>query len=179
MTVGQDAAAVAGEEDGSRFIVMGFDLHESNWVVQYDFPIFMMHVFEYLLPDVLGGVKDALSGDVIPLSLHSRAASAQVLMPSGQVIPLAPPFPVLPLTDTQETGVYTLRQTLPEGETIDTRFAVNLPSGESDVRLVSEDSGANQQQAGTQSYGLEWTAFLILALLLLSMLEWWVSVRAN
>ena len=179
LTVGQDAAAVAGEEDGSRFIVMGFDLHESNWVVQYDFPIFMMHVFEYLLPDALGGVKDALSGDDIPLSLHSRAASAQVLMPSGQVIPLAPPFPALPLTDTHEAGVYTLRQTLPEGETIDTRFAVNLPSGESDVRLVSKDSGANQQQAGTQSYGLEWTAFLILALLLLSMLEWWVSVRAN
>jgi hypothetical protein len=141
LTVGQDAAAVAGEENGSRFVVMGFDLHESNWVVQYDFPIFMMHVFEYLLPDALGGVKDALSGDSIAISLHSRAASAQVLMPSGQAVPLAPPFPALPLTDTQETGVYTLRQALPEGETIDTRFAVNLPGGESDVRLVTEDSG--------------------------------------
>jgi hypothetical protein len=179
LTVGQDAAAVAGEENGSRFVVMGFDLHESNWVVQYDFPIFMMHVFEYLLPDALGGAKDALSGDSIAISLQSRAASAQVLTPSGQAVPLAPPFPALPLTDTQETGVYTLRQTLPEGETIDTRFAVNLPGGESDVRLVSEDSGANQRQAGTQSYGLEWTAFLVLALLLVSMLEWWVSVRAN
>lgn len=179
LAVGQDAAAAAGEEGGSRFIVMGFDLHESNWVVQYDFPIFMMHVFEYLLPDALGGVKDALSGDAIPLSLHSRAVSAQVTTPLGQAIPLAPPFPALPLTDTDQTGVYTLRQALPEGETIDTRFAVNLPGGESDVRLVSEDSGGSLRPGGTQSYGLEWTAFVLLGLLAISMLEWWVSVRAS
>ena len=176
---GDDAVITAGEENGSRFIIAGFDLHESNWVLKYDFPIFMMHALNYLMPDVLSGAQDALCGDILSLSLDGRTASAKAMTPSGKSVALAPPFPALPFDDTKAAGLYALTQTLTDGQTVQTPFVVNVPTTESDVRTVSESAGENSLKAGVTDYGREFTTFLIIALLALMMAEWWVSCRAG
>ncbi len=176
---GGDVLISAGEENGSRFVVIGFDLHESNWVLKYDFPIFMMHALNYLMPDVLSNVADALCGDVLSLSLDGRTAKAVALTPAGKSVSLAPPIPALPFDDTGEAGLYTLSQTLLSGETVQTPFVVNVPTTESDVRTVAESSGENQLRAGVTDYGRELTTLLTIALLALMMAEWWVSCRAG
>ena len=176
---GGDTLVCAGEENGIRFMVMGFDLHESNWVLKFDFPIFMMHALNYLIPDVLSGAKDALCGDVITLSLDGRTASAAAMTPAGKSEALAPPFPALPFEETGEPGLYTLSQTLTGGETVQTPFVVNVAASESDVREVAQSSGENLQRAGVTDYGRELTTLLLIALLALLMAEWWVSCRAG
>jgi hypothetical protein len=176
---GGDTLISAGEENGSRFVVIGFDLHESNWVLKYDFPIFMMHALNYLMPDVLSGAQDALCGDVLSLSLDGRTEKAVAVTPAGKSVPLAPPFPALPFDDTGEAGLYTLSQTLSGGETVQTPFVTNVATVESDVREVAQSSGENQLRAGVTDYGREFTTLLIIALLALMMAEWWVSCRAG
>ncbi len=176
---GGDTLISAGEENGFRFMVIGFDLHESNWVLKYDFPIFMMHVLNYLMPDVLSGAQDALCGDVLSLSLDGRTLKAVAVTPAGESVPLAPPFPALPFEDTGVAGLYTLSQTISGGETSKTPFVVNVATSESDVRKVAQSSGENQFRAGVTDYGREITTLLIIALLALMMAEWWVSCRAG
>ncbi len=176
---GGDTLISAGEENGYRFMVIGFDLHESNWVLKYDFPIFMMHALNYLMPDVLSGVQDALCGDVLSLSLDGRTEKAVAVTPAGNSVTLAPPFPALPFDDTGEAGLYTLSQTITNGETVNTSFVVNVATIESDVREVSQSSGENLLRAGVTDYGRELTTLLIIALLALMMAEWWVSCRAG
>ena len=179
LTSGSDVLITAGEESGRRFMVMGFDMHESNWVMKYDFPIFMMHALNYLMPDTLSNVQDALCGDILTLHLDGRAASASVLSPGGASVTLAPPYPALPFTATDAPGMYTLQQTMVKGEKADAPFAVNVPVSESDVRIVAQSTGANQVQDGIQYYGLELTSLLLFAVLAFMMAEWWVSCRAG
>ena len=176
---GGDTLISAGEENGSRFVIVGFDLHESNWVLKYDFPIFMMHTLSYLMPDVLSNVTDALCGDVLALSLDGRTTKAAAVTPGGKSVSLAPPFPALPFADTGEAGLYTLSQTVIGGETVQMPFVVNVMTAESDVRQVAESSGENRLQAGVTDYGREFTTLLMIALLALMMAEWWVSCRAG
>jgi hypothetical protein len=176
---GGDTLISAGEENGRRFMVIGFDLHESNWVLKYDFPIFMMHALNYLVPDILSGARDALCGDVLSLSLDGRTSSAAAVTPAGKSVALAPPFPALPFEYTGEAGLYTLSQTLLSGETVKTPFVVNGTTAESDVREVAKSSGENQLKAGITDYGRELTTLLLIALLALMLAEWWVSCRAG
>lgn len=176
---GGDTLICAGEENGTRIMAVGFDLHESNWVLKFDFPIFMMHALNYLMPDVLSGARDALCGDVITFSLDGRTASAAVITPAGKSVTLAPPFPALPFDETGEAGLYTLSQTLSGGETVQTPFAVNGTTAESDVLKVSQSSGENWLKAGVTDYGRELTTLLLIVLLALMMAEWWVSCRAG
>ncbi len=176
---GSDTLIAAGEESGRRFMVIGFDLHESNWVMKYDFPIFMMHALNYLMPNAMQNVQDALCGDVLTLDLDGRTASASVLTPGGSSYTLAPPFPVLPFSDTGMPGLYTLSQTMLKGDTVEAAFAVNVPVSESDVRFVDTGAGEGFQMRSTQYYGQELTGLLMLALLALLLMEWWVSCRAG
>ncbi len=179
LTSGGDTLITAGEESGRRYMVMSFDMHESNWVMKYDFPIFMMHALNYLMPDTLGDVRDALCGDILTLHLDGRAASASVVSPDGTAHTIAPPYPALPFAGTDAPGIYTLSQVMVQGEKADAPFAVNVPVSESDVRFVAQSTGAQKAQGGIQYYGLELTSLLLFALLAFMMAEWWVSCRAG
>ena len=179
LTIGSDTIITAGSQDGRRYMAFGFDMHESNWVMKYDFPIFMMHALNYLMPDTLADVQDAVCGDTIALHLDGRAAMASVQSPEGQSYAIAPPFPALPFADTSKPGIYTLRQTLTNDTLSDVSFAINVPLSESDVRVVAKSTGAMKVQAGIQYYGLELTAILLFILLAFLMAEWWVSCRAG
>ncbi len=175
---GQDVLISAGEESGRRFMVIGFDLHESNWVLQYDYPIFMMHALNYLMPEVLSGARDALCGDVLTFSLDGRTVSAKAVTPAGKSVSLAPPLPAMPFDATGQAGLYTLYQTLSGGGTVQTPFVVNVPLLESDVRQVAQSAEEGPLRTGITDYGRELTTLLLIALLALMMAEWWVSCRA-
>jgi hypothetical protein len=176
---GGDTLISAGEENGVRFMVIGFDLHESNWVLKFDFPIFIMHTLNYLMPDVLSGTQDVLCGDVITFSLDGRTVSASAVTPAGKSVALVPPYPALPFELTGEAGLYTLSQTLSNGKTVQTPFVTNVATAESDVREVTQGSGENLLKAGVTDYGRELTTLLLFALLALMMAEWWVSCRVG
>ena len=45
---GKQCAAYYGEHDGIREVVLGFDLRESDFALQPEFPVFMNHALHYL-----------------------------------------------------------------------------------------------------------------------------------
>ena len=164
------------EEDGRRVAVMGFDLHDSNLPLLKEFPVFVQRLLAYLVPEPLGaGFEDAQCGGMLSITPQSFAVSAFVRTPSGRevVVPLVGGL----LSATDEIGVYTLVQTDGEGNSSETLFTLHIPVSESDVQLAT----VGMQQAGTVGHGLfygrEWTPWLLMLLLLVTLIEWWVYRR--
>lgn len=172
---GQPAAAYA-EMYGRKIAVIGFDLHDSNLPMKYDFPVLMNNLLGALLPDALSLIEDAVCGQRFEFNLSARAESAEVITPSGKSVTIAPPFPALPLTDTDEIGLYTLNQEL-NGRVESVRFSLSIPQKESDVRTVSEP--VSFEGEANVRYGRDLTGALLLLLIGLMLVEWWVSRRAD
>lgn len=163
------------EETGRRVAVLGFDLHNSNLPLLKDFPIFMQNLLSYLAPEPLGaGFEDGDCGVLMVITPQSFARTADVITPKGRkaAIPLSGGV----LSDTDEIGVYRLRQTDDSGRETDIPFTLHIPAAESDVRTVAAGTEAAEHARGNR-YGREWTPFLLGLLLLLTLVEWWVYRR--
>lgn len=116
-----------------------------------------------------------VSGQVLEISLLPETKQASVLLPDEKSVNIAPPFPPLPFTDTEQTGIYTLIQ---KNETQqENAFAVNAKTeGESD--LMQKYQTEQQQKEHTKKViktGRSIQTFVIIALLLLLLLEWKVN----
>ena len=174
---GGKAAMMHSEIEGRRVAVIGFDLHESNLPMKYDFPVLMHNLLGTLLPNSGIHIEDAHCGQRLALRHSARADAAQVQLPKGTVIDIS--VPPLPLTNTDEPGIYALRETFGDGSERTSLFAVNLPAEESDLRRVARAAEMKTDAGQVVHYGIELTKYLLMALLLLSVVEWWVSRRED
>lgn len=160
------------ETQTHRLAVLGFDLHASNLPLKADFPVLVQNLVSYLLPEAAAAVERAACGEAVTLRTDVRAASAHVLTPSGRKAALVSGR----LEDTEETGVYTLVETFEDGKTRQTRFAMHIPQAESDTLAVAESTDG--PSGGGQASGWhEWTVWVLLALFLVTIVEWEVSRR--
>lgn len=163
---------LAVEETQERLIaVLGFDLHNSNLPLKADFPVLVQNLTAYLLPEAAASVERASCGKAVTLHTDVRAQSAYVLTPSGRKAALNGSL----LEDTDEIGVYTLVEELGGEETRRTSFALHIPMSESDTLSVAESTEALLGEASTGWH--EWTVYLLLALFLVTIIEWEVSRR--
>ena len=80
------------------------------------------------------------------------------------------------LSDTQEVGLYTLRERFADGASRETRFALHIPATESNTLIVAESSEGAQANGTGRGYR-EWTLWALLALFALAVAEWEVSRR--
>ncbi|MEA5069281.1 MAG: hypothetical protein VB067_09855, partial [Christensenellaceae bacterium] len=82
-----------------------------------------------------------------------------------------------PFGETNEAGVYRFEQVV-EGETRVDAFALNMPRGESETRMVPEGDNWDAATASGQGIGMHALAKLaaLIALIVL-MAEWWVIAR--
>ncbi len=174
-----------GEPGGRRVAVLGFDVHDSDMPLQPAFPILMQHLLDWLAPT--GSVATPLvrvgeAASIVPLP---ESQSVDVVTPFGRTVPLAPPFPAPPFTETTAPGVYQVVQRGSNGSETRTVFAANwvspgqsrLQRGES-VDIAAGTAGA---RPGTASPRLEaprelWQVAVVAALLLL-VGEWWAFQR--
>jgi hypothetical protein len=105
-----------------RSALLTFDLHHSDLPLRAAFPILVQNLLSYLLP---GGFENQAFAPEQPVTLQAEpgARTMDVTTPDGQSFHLTPLFE--PFTQTAQTGVYTVRQTLAAGTRL-SRFVVEL-----------------------------------------------------
>ena len=166
--------------DTGRAIALGFNIHDTNLPLKYDFPLLMQAILARLLPTSAADVGQGVCGETVSIVLPGDAESAHVTLPDGQIC-AAPQDAwaqnAWAFAQTGAPGLYTL--TIQGGASAGTRyFALQIPQTESDVRAVAPSqngAGAGQSVVG----GMELTSWLLALALALLMIEWGVSRRVD
>lgn len=172
----------SGELKEQKIIVCGFDLHDTDLPLKKEFPIFIYNIMQWFIPSDANNLKNIIAGDMIEFDILPEAEEVSLVDPKGNVEKLAPPFPVVPYKNTNELGIYVLKQKGKNEETFHT-FAVNPPiETESDLNRTGQD----HIQAGNDSVTEEMIAgnrslknIFILLVLILLILEWWIYIRKD
>jgi hypothetical protein len=174
--VGDKPGVLAGEYDGRKVCIINFDMHNSDFPLTPEFPIFLYNTISYLAESDFGGKTSYYCGESVDINGVPDAESASISLPSGRVENADLKYPVLPFEKTNEIGIYTMLQKAKDRE-IKNIFAVNFPSdGESDVnKSLSSVSGG--LSGGTFAYGKNIQLLLLLILLGAVAIEWVVYTR--
>lgn len=107
-----EAIGFKGIKKNQKFVVLGFDIHDTDLPLKYSFPIFIQNVLDYTLDLNLQRNTKVFSGQGIEINISPKTREAYVTGPNKDKIRIAPPFPVSTFTDTNDTGVYTVEQNI-------------------------------------------------------------------
>ncbi len=166
---------ISGEIENQKIVVVGFDLHDSDLPLKKEFPIFMYNVFQWLMPEGVVKAQTVTAMDTVRLSVSPESSAVQVVSPDGTITNVAPPFPVLPYTDTNATGFFIVEETRSSGVYTQS-FAVNPDTADSNLFLDAEGSTTSVvPQQNEKNINLQRP--LLCFLLLLILFEWWVYMR--
>jgi hypothetical protein len=179
---------IAGEIDGRRIAVLGFDLHDSDLPLNIAFPLLLSNLVGYLAPGA-GGESAFIPADQ-PLSIPVTSDITQVRLtaPDGTAVEVAPSQGVATFDGAAlgKAGIYTAA-TLRSGTVVATqRYVINGYS-ESEAKItpvqvldVAQVGGGvvgstetEQAQAGRE----EWWRWLALVALIFLLIEWIVAQR--
>lgn len=178
---GQNPLLLAGELKNQRIAVFAFDIHNSDLPLKVDFPILIQNLMEWMLPRAVEQDVKKFAGEELAINPLPHAKEVYVVPPSGRKISIAPPFPVPPFDDTEEVGIYRVKQILDDGEVVESFFTVHIPvHKESNLRQSSEildiEDGEINQKPTPLGRREIWN-ILIWAALALILVEWWVYQR--
>lgn len=169
-----------GQWQGRKTAVLGFDLHDSDFPLQTEFPIVWYRLLEWYFPEEAAGISQAMSGDAVTVALQPATQMAQVTMPDGKEIAIAPPFPAKTLTETTTTGIYVLTETDADGTISRTPFGVNAKTEpESDLSLYGEQTETETGETKTILAGRSIRVWILLLLLAFVLAEWRVNCREH
>ena len=177
INVDENAAAIYGEYKGRKTAVIGFDLHNSDFALTTEYPIFIYNLASYLIGIDTEGRTSYVCGDSIDLNPNPEIKEANIKDPSGEVHRLVLTYPMLPFDNTGQFGVYELTQKIGETEKVSS-FAVNFPvESESVNNLQLAPLAAKASEAGTALGGTRLQDWLLGLLLLVAAVEWVVYIR--
>ena len=168
----------------SRSVVLGFDIHDTNLPMKYDFPILIQNILSVLLPRSAADIGDGYCGEHVDIPVPSNCESIRIETPSGNQMQLftagnsefsGAEDGTISFSDTCETGLYTLF--IYDGENTGERFfSLRMPLSESDVRNTAPSIDANGEKL-TFEKGRELTYILTSLFLVLLLIEWVVRRR--
>ena len=172
-----NTAAFVGQYKERKVAVIAFDLHNSDFVLTPEYPIFMHNMAGYLI-NIGSGEKSAYtSGESVAVNAVPDAVSAYIEGADGKNYDIQLKYPILPFENTEKLGIYKLVQKLEEGEQ-QSLFAVNFPSeteSNTNLQLSSESTGDND--AGAFATGKRIASWLMILVLLIAAVEWVVYIR--
>ncbi len=177
LDVGGNAAAFVGQSKDRKVAVLAFDLHNSDFALTPEYPIFMHNIAGYLINVSMEENAVYKSGEAVTLNPIPDAKSAFVESAAKKTYDVELKYPILPFENTEEVGIYRLVQKL-EGQELQSLFAVNYPSDTESNTLIqqtSEDGTINDGKAFIT--GRRIAAWLIILVLLLAAVEWVVYIR--
>lgn len=179
---------IAGEVDGRRIAVLGFDLHNSDLPLNIAFPLLLSNLVGYLAPGT-GGDSALLPADQ-PLSIPVTSAitALRLTKPDGTRVEVKPDQGVATIdgTSLNQAGVYTA-ETLRAATVVSTqRYVVNgyseteaniTPVQVLDVAQAGGGAVGSSETEQAQAGREEWWRWLALAALIFLLLEWVVAQR--
>lgn len=151
---GDDCAAYYGEHDGIKEVVLGFDLRESDFVLQPEFPVFMANALGFL-------------GDSSLLARNVYEAGEKVLFHPQPDVDME-----MLTADTAKAGIYEV-EAGGKKESYVVRFA---SASQSDGRITAESFGKTETFRG-QLVRKQLRNVLLILVLILLVLEWILYVR--
>jgi hypothetical protein len=161
--------------------VLGFDLHDSDFALQYTFPILIRNLANWFLPPPVAGDAQVTPGTPVTIQSWPGASKVTITTPGQQVVQVGPP--ITPFSATDLVGLYQVNQ-LVRGQNLNGAFTINLfdPSQSNlapAAALPILHSTDFTTTGTTVSHELReiwpWIAALLLLVLCV---EWWLFSRS-
>jgi len=165
------------EEGGRRQAALAFDLGQSDLALRPAFPILMANLLDWLLPRPEAAPRTLSMGAELPLEPSPLATTVWIEGPDGARTDLAPPWPPRPFRP-RMPGLHRLMEER-EGSRVES-LVVAAGYHPQEADLSPRTPNLPIAGEGDQSPARGFTAFwpwLAAAVLLLSLLEWWVDAR--
>jgi hypothetical protein len=177
MKVAGDPAVLSGEYKGRKTAVIAFDLHDSDFVLTTEYPIFIYNLVSYLAGMETEDRAAYVCGDSIALNPSPEAEEVTVKAPEGESYRQELTYPMLPFDRTGQFGVYELRQKIGEIQSVSS-FAVNFPVESESVSYAETVQKAQNTSENTAVQGgVRLQEWLLGLLLLVAAVEWVVYIR--
>jgi len=165
--------AYSAESAGTKKVVFGFDLHETDLPLKKEFPIFIYNLINYFVPDRIYQGSEIAAGDSVRINVYPDADKVNIITPGEKAVTIVPPYPAESFNATDETGIYTVEQIFKD-KTVYDEFPVNLKIDENSNLFegYAEASDSAEQLTGTGRRSITNIAIIICIVLLA--LEWYV-----
>jgi Ca-activated chloride channel family protein len=181
ITTPETPLLLAGTYNNQRIAVLGFDLHDSDFALQYTFPILIRNLANWFLPPPVAGDAQITPGTPVTIQAWPGASKVTITTPGQQVVQVGPP--ITPFSATDQVGLYQVNQ-LVRGQKLSGAFTINLfdPSQSNlapAATLPILHSTDFTTTGTTSSHELReiwpWIAALLLLVLCI---EWWLFSRS-
>ena len=170
-------AAFIGQFKERKTAVIAFDLHNSDFVLMPEYPMFMHNLAGYLINISTGEKSVYKSGEAVVVNPMPDAKTAYIESADNKHYDVILKYPILPFENTEEIGVYKLVQKLEKGD-VESMFAVNFPSDtESNTREQQVSQNAEIEDGKAFIAGRRIATWLIVLVLLVAAVEWVVYIR--
>ena len=165
-----------------QFIVLLFNLSESNLPLLKEFPILMQNMLTYTLPTFIDGDVKYVSGDQIEIRALPNATKVEVTSPSKTKTTVAPPFPPK-IYEVNIPGLYTVKQEVrrgdKDGKINEGYFTVTIPTNESALITQGHSLDIGESSNVKVKGSVELWPYLLLLVIIVGIIEWWVYYRGN
>lgn len=168
-----------GNYDGRRIAVIGFDLHDTDFPLQTEFPIFMYNLLKQTMSSEILEKNDYYAGEAVSIQKKGKAAEAVVIDTDGtqKVFKLGNGNAVF--SDTIYAGLYYVKE-----EDEDMYFTVAFPEEESDISketVVTNDKSAKSEVSRkvTGRISKKMLIIPVLSLLVILLLAEWRVYRKH
>jgi len=169
---------IQGRRAGVKFVALGFDVRESDFPLRIAWPLFLLNTINEFVEEDVGYISSFRTGTVWSIPASSASESATLELPDGskRSVPIKDGRAVFL---GQEAGFYKISTGTPQpGAAEDvTMFAANLADPEESAIAPHpklEVDGRAAGDVGELKIGVrrEMWVYLLLAVLLVTMLEW-------
>ncbi|KNF08148.1 hypothetical protein CLPU_9c00440 [Gottschalkia purinilytica] len=170
-----------GEKQNQKYVLAGFDIHDTDLPLKMDFPIFIQNVMDYTLSLNKQDQTSILSGEKVKIDVTPTTKEVYIIKPEGEKTKIAPPFPLTPFADTGKVGVYTIEQKNEKG-TLKNYFVSNVNTEKESRQNISEDKEISIKSKGKSeksNSGKDLKNILLLIALIILAIEWVVYNRDN
>ena len=176
LKVGDKTVAFVGDQKGQRVAALDFDLHNTDFPLTAEFPIFVNNLVSYLIDRDASNATAYNCGDSINISPLPEAEKIFIRSPDEKKIELSSEYPVQPFEKSYTPGIYNITQKIGDN-TVERLVAVNFPVSESNINLapkVNQKAVLNFSSNG----GIDLMNYLLALALLFLIGEWIVYLRS-
>lgn len=168
-----------GTGSGHRIAVMGFDLHDTDFGLQAEFPILISELSDYLLDGELTEKTSYTAGESILLHGSTSGSEMQISNPDGSQDQIPVSEAAGSYLTGQNPGLYRVSQQQ-NGEEKEQWFAVQFPTAsESETESAQSMAQSEDQTAHSPASSMDLDRIFLIVLLCFMGAEWLIYVILN
>lgn len=171
------SAGYFGNYNGRMVAVIGFDLHNTDFPLQTEFPIFMYNLLHETMSARIAEKSVYSAGEAVSIQKKGKSGKAVVAKPDGTKENYSLEDGTVVFTDTIDAGLYSIKEE--DGEMY---FIVPFPEEESDVLKETvitsgKNAKADVNKTLSGSISKKMVVLPVLALLLVLLMAEWIVYR--